>query len=129
MKNVFLFGGRPPAAKVTGVVEESPGPLEYEVGLYREAKSGRDEDSTDNEVVVEQAVPIGTKLQLRASINTNSGTVVSVLVRSASSLWSEIVDNPYYCTYYIWLMLRVFAATGSSTGGYILFWIRLPTQT
>ena len=62
---------RPPAAKVTGVVEESPGPLEYEVGLYREAKSGRQESG--NEVVVEQAVPIGTKLQLRASINTNSG--------------------------------------------------------
>ena len=29
---------RPEAAKVTGVVEESPGPLEYEVGLYREGK-------------------------------------------------------------------------------------------
>ena len=66
---------RPPAAKVTGVVEESPGPLEYEVGLYREAKSGGRQES-GNEVVVEQAVPIGTKLQLRASINTNSGTIL-----------------------------------------------------
>ena len=68
---------RPPAAKVTGVVEESPGPLEYEVGLYREAKSGRQD--TGNEVVVEQAVPIGTKLQLRASINTDSGKTNFIL--------------------------------------------------
>ena len=28
---------RPPAARVSGVVQESPGTLEYEVALYREA--------------------------------------------------------------------------------------------
>ena len=36
-------------------------------------------ERNDNEVVVEQAVPIGTKLQLRASINTDSGTYMIAL--------------------------------------------------
>ncbi len=53
-------------------MEESPGPLEYEVALFREASKG--EQLPDNEVPVDQAVAIGTKLQLRASINSeNSG--------------------------------------------------------
>ena len=70
---------RPPAARVSGVVQESPGTLEYEVALYREA-SPRSEDGGNgltvdlqNEIPVDQAVPIGTKLQLRATINNESG--------------------------------------------------------
>ena len=51
--------------------------LEYEVALYREA-SPRSEDGgmtmdVENEIPVDQAVPIGTKLQLRATINNKSG--------------------------------------------------------
>ena len=68
---------RPPAARVSGVVEESPGSLSYEVALYRDTSStggGVGGDLMSNEVPVDQAVPIGTKLQLRASIGTNSGT-------------------------------------------------------
>ena len=42
------------------------GRLVYEVALYREA-----EDDTAS-IDIEQAVPIGTKLQLRASIDTRS---------------------------------------------------------
>ena len=59
---------RPPAARVSGIVEESPGALEYEVALFREAS--KEEDAGDNEVPVDQAVAIGTKLQLRATINS-----------------------------------------------------------
>ena len=59
---------RPPAARVSGIVEESPGNLEYEVALFREAS--RDEEVSSNEVPVDQAVAIGTKLQLRATINS-----------------------------------------------------------
>ena len=65
--NINYF--RPPAARVSGVVEESPGTLEYEVALFREASKGGDEQS-ENEVPVDQAVAIGTKLQLRATINS-----------------------------------------------------------
>ena len=61
---------RPYAARVSGVVEESPGPLEYEVALYREASSN---DEISNDLPVDQAVVLGTKLQLRATINTESG--------------------------------------------------------
>ena len=51
-------------------MEESPGPLEYEVALYREATN---DDEFSNDLPVDQAVPLGTKLQLRATINTDSG--------------------------------------------------------
>ena len=61
---------RPYAARVSGVVEESPGPLEYEVALYREAANN---DDISNDLPVDQAVVLGTKLQLRATINTDSG--------------------------------------------------------
>ncbi|TRY68911.1 hypothetical protein TCAL_07627 [Tigriopus californicus] len=61
----------PPTARVSGVVQESPGNLEYEVALFRETDPDN-QDFISNEVPVDQAVPIGTKLQLRASINTNS---------------------------------------------------------
>ena len=79
---IFIFL-RPPAARVSGVVQESPGTLEYEVALYREASPRSIEDGGDggdgltvalqNEIPVDQAVPIGTKLQLRATINNESG--------------------------------------------------------
>ena len=52
------------------MVEESPGPLEYEVALYREAANN---DDISNDLPVDQAVVLGTKLQLRATINTDSG--------------------------------------------------------
>lgn len=57
-------------------MQESPGTLEYEVALYREA-TPRSEDGgltvdIENEIPVDQAVPIGTKLQLRATINDDS---------------------------------------------------------
>ena len=63
------------------MVQESPGTLEYEVALYREASPRSDDSGTlggltidvENEIPVDQAVPIGTKLQLRATINDNSG--------------------------------------------------------
>ena len=74
---------RPPAARVSGIVEETPGNLEYEVALFREATntggttslfSSSDSGANSiNEIPVDQAVPIGTKLQLRATINTQSG--------------------------------------------------------
>ena len=61
---------RPYAARVSGVVEESPGPLEYEVALYRESTNN---DEVSNDLPVDQAVVLGTKLQLRATITTDSG--------------------------------------------------------
>ncbi|GLH09819.1 Uncharacterized protein GBIM_14865 [Gryllus bimaculatus] len=58
-------------ARVSGVVEETPGRLEYEVALYKEAPPTRLANKS-NELPVDQAVPIGTKLQLRARINPES---------------------------------------------------------
>ena len=58
------------------MVEESPGKLEYEVALFRESGVGVGSGSGGNggaESPVDQAVPIGTKLQLRATIGANSG--------------------------------------------------------
>ena len=60
---------RPSGARVSGVVEKSPGPLEYEVGLYRE----RSLNSGQFSVPVEEPVPIGTRLQLITSISTDAG--------------------------------------------------------
>lgn len=78
---------------MSGVVEETPGRLEYEVALYKEAPPlaringqlglGGPQHLknmtmntipavTQNEVPVDQAVPIGTKLQLRARISAQS---------------------------------------------------------
>lgn len=53
------------------MVEETPGRLEYEVALYREA-TGNVSDATTSSQAVDQAVPIGTKLQLRARISAES---------------------------------------------------------
>lgn len=61
----------PHGARVSGVVEETPGRLEYEVALYREA-AGNTSDSSIGSEAVDQAVPIGTKLQLRARISAES---------------------------------------------------------
>ncbi|KAM0726321.1 hypothetical protein ACS0PU_007505 [Formica fusca] len=58
----------PHGARVSGVVEETPGRLEYEVALYREATG----NMSDSSQTVDQAVPIGTKLQLRARISPDS---------------------------------------------------------
>ena len=78
LSSLTLFRlSRPPAARVSGVVEESPGNLEYEVALYRESGTGGggvSRPSSNGDIPVEQAVPIGTKLQLRATIGTQSGT-------------------------------------------------------
>lgn len=64
----------PHGARVSGVVEETPGRLEYEVALYKEAPAARLSNTTSmsGELPVDQAVPIGTKLQLRARINPES---------------------------------------------------------
>lgn len=79
----------PHGARVSGVVEETPGRLEYEVALYKEAppigrisgnlaslssqlKNQTKQAMSQNELPVDQAVPIGTKLQLRARISVQS---------------------------------------------------------
>lgn len=88
----FFRVNSPHGARVSGVVEETPGRLEYEVALYKEAPPiGRISGNlaslnahlknqtkqqqaiiNQNELPVDQAVPIGTKLQLRARISQQS---------------------------------------------------------
>ncbi|KAF6202589.1 hypothetical protein GE061_002987 [Apolygus lucorum] len=70
-KAAGFAGSLPHGARVSGVVEETPGRLEYEVALYKEAPA-RNANASSNELPVDQAVPIGTKLQLRARINPKS---------------------------------------------------------
>ncbi|KAG7210553.1 hypothetical protein KM043_012073 [Ampulex compressa] len=69
-KAAGFAGTFPHGARVSGVVEETPGRLEYEVALYREATGNISEASGSQ--AVDQAVPIGTKLQLRARISPDS---------------------------------------------------------
>lgn len=85
-KAAGFAGSFPHGARVSGVVEETPGRLEYEVALYKEAPpigringhlpknhtTGLLPSPKNNEVPVDQAVPIGTKLQLRARISLQS---------------------------------------------------------
>ncbi|KAK4876521.1 hypothetical protein RN001_009027 [Aquatica leii] len=72
-KAAGFAGSFPHGARVSGVVEETPGRLEYEVALYKEAPAARiSNNHTANELPVDQAVPIGTKLQLRARISQES---------------------------------------------------------
>ncbi|XP_014217951.1 uncharacterized protein LOC106646426 [Copidosoma floridanum] len=80
-KAAGFAGTFPHGARVSGVVEETPGRLEYEVALYREASGGTNGTLEPgipgiggNSVsqTVDQAVPIGTKLQLRARISSES---------------------------------------------------------
>ena len=73
MKPAFGFR-RPNHGRISGIVEESPGNLEYVVALYREATAR----SGDFVLPVNEPIPIGTRLQLRATINTNSGEQVEV---------------------------------------------------
>lgn len=76
-KAAGFAGSFPHGARVSGVVEETPGRLEYEVALYKEAPTrvgahGQLPPGLPGELPVDQAVPIGTKLQLRARINPDS---------------------------------------------------------
>ncbi|CRL00895.1 CLUMA_CG014146, isoform A [Clunio marinus] len=91
-KAAGFAGSFPHGARVSGVVEETPGRLEYEVALYKEAppplgringphvhghlpknhSASALQGLNNNEVPVDQAVPIGTKLQLRARISLQS---------------------------------------------------------
>lgn len=83
-KAAGFAGSFPHGARVSGVVEETPGRLEYEVALYKEAPpiarisgtntpvSSTKDPPISSELPVDQAVPIGTKLQLRARISTQS---------------------------------------------------------
>ncbi|XP_001601983.1 uncharacterized protein LOC100117856 isoform X2 [Nasonia vitripennis] len=81
-KAAGFAGTFPHGARVSGVVEETPGRLEYEVALYREASGNATEPSSSTpsapgtgnaaSQTVDQAVPIGTKLQLRARISPES---------------------------------------------------------
>nr|CAD7257884.1 unnamed protein product [Timema shepardi] len=76
-KAAGFAGSFPSGARVSGVVEETPGRLEYEVALYKEAPpaSRLANKTNNNELPVDQAVPIGTKLQLRARINPESAVL------------------------------------------------------
>ncbi|XP_011503858.1 PREDICTED: uncharacterized protein LOC105366944 isoform X2 [Ceratosolen solmsi marchali] len=73
-KAAGFAGTFPHGARVSGIVEETPGHLEYEVALYREANDNISDTSTSFVMsqAVDQAVPIGTKLQLRTRINPES---------------------------------------------------------
>ncbi|XP_055851605.1 uncharacterized protein LOC129915923 [Episyrphus balteatus] len=83
-KAAGFAGSFPHGARVSGVVEETPGRLEYEVALYKEAPpiarisgantpvSTTKDPPASSELPVDQAVPIGTKLQLRARISAAS---------------------------------------------------------
>ncbi|XP_050351587.1 uncharacterized protein LOC126774214 [Nymphalis io] len=71
-KAAGFAGSFPHGARVSGVVEETPGRLEYEVALYKEAPPLSRHSNHSVDMPVDQAVPIGTKLQLRARINPDS---------------------------------------------------------
>ncbi|XP_076305456.1 uncharacterized protein LOC143222630 [Tachypleus tridentatus] len=68
-KQITSFSGNLPSfGRVSGTVKQMSGNLEYIIELYQEstARSGI------FDIPVDDAVPIGTLLQLRAAINTNS---------------------------------------------------------
>lgn len=81
---MLLDNTRPIQARVSGVVEESSSKLEYQVAVYRFV----DENTFQSQqalksnskiaggpylVPLDDAVPIGTRLQLRTSIDPLSG--------------------------------------------------------
>ncbi len=80
---------------MSGIVEERPGHLEYEVALFRETSSSHAGRSVvsgsgggafvtghdSQELPVDQAVPIGTRLQLRAKISHNSGNQSRIRIK------------------------------------------------
>ncbi|KAH8397597.1 hypothetical protein KR215_000141, partial [Drosophila sulfurigaster] len=92
-KAAGFAGSFPHGARVSGVVEEMPNRLEYEVALYKEAppiarvsgtnnpvSSSNDPPlSVSSEQTVEQAVPLGTKLQLRARISQSVWKYVKLM--------------------------------------------------
>ncbi|CAH0389504.1 unnamed protein product [Bemisia tabaci] len=90
-KAAGFAGSFPHGARVSGVVEETPGRLEYEVALYKEAPA-RLSNVSSNELPVDQAVPIGTKLQLRARINPHSAWK---FVKLMEVTVSPDPDNPH----------------------------------
>lgn len=80
-------------------MEETPGRLEYEVALYREASGNNtSSDSAGNNnpspasQTVDQAVPIGTKLQLRARISPESawGYIKVCFSKKSNVIWKVI---------------------------------------
>ncbi|KAG8244803.1 hypothetical protein J6590_015345 [Homalodisca vitripennis] len=102
-KAAGFAGSFPHGARVSGVVEETPGRLEYEVALYKEAPARKANSSS--ELPVDQAVPIGTKLQLRARINPQSvlhgirqeegdGRVILVRACAAAPLNNKAIPTP-----------------------------------
>ncbi|XP_002003929.3 uncharacterized protein LOC6577998 [Drosophila mojavensis] len=93
-KAAGFAGSFPHGARVSGIVEEMPNRLEYEVALYKEAppiarvsgtnnpvSSSNDPASllADNDQAVDQAVPLGTKLQLRARISQSVWKYVKLM--------------------------------------------------
>lgn len=90
-KDAFICS--PHGARVSGVVEEMPNRLEYEVALYKEAppiarvsgtnnpvsSSNDPPSSVASEQTVDQAVPLGTKLQLRARISQSVWKYVKLM--------------------------------------------------
>lgn len=74
-------------ARVSGVVEESYAKLEYQVAIYRQPEDRNSRDyqrsfatgtlatryQQQNNIPLNEAVPIGTQLQLRVNINPNGG--------------------------------------------------------
>ncbi|XP_067135091.1 uncharacterized protein [Centruroides vittatus] len=67
-KVTSFSGSMPPSGRVSGVVEGDPGELVYNIGLYQESTPR----SNNFDLDVEEIVPIGTMLQLRANINNKS---------------------------------------------------------
>uniref|UniRef100_A0A1A9WJ38 ZP domain-containing protein n=1 Tax=Glossina brevipalpis TaxID=37001 RepID=A0A1A9WJ38_9MUSC len=91
-KAAGFAGAFPHGARVSGIVEETPGRLEYEVALYKEAPpiarvngvntpvgTPKEQPTTSSEVPVDQAVPIGTKLQLRARIGQSAWKYIKLM--------------------------------------------------
>ncbi|KAH8404413.1 hypothetical protein KR222_011036, partial [Zaprionus bogoriensis] len=93
-KAAGFAGSFPHGARVSGVVEEMPNRLEYEVALYKEAPPIARVSGTNNPVsssndppsltaskeqTVDQAVPLGTKLQLRARISQSVWKYVKLM--------------------------------------------------
>ncbi|CAG0899641.1 unnamed protein product [Cyprideis torosa] len=76
----------PNHGRISGIVEESPGRLEYVVALYRETTT----KSGDFVLPVNEPVPIGTRLQLRATINTQSGMKSRKL--HLRTLWPQVTS-------------------------------------
>jgi len=87
VKNIWIYN-RPIQARVTGVVEQSYSNLEYRVEIYRRVddKNKIEGKSLSNGIIVNppvtsgpymipliEPVPIGTRLQLRAVLNKDSG--------------------------------------------------------